>query len=83
MYELIYSDEVLKQLKKSDNILKKRIIATLERMRFRPHSYTKKLVGSPYFSLRVGDHRIILDIQDNKLIIFVIELGHRRNIYKK
>lgn len=30
---------------------------------------------------RVGDYRLICDIQDNKLIILVIDIGHRRNIY--
>ena len=81
MYDLIYSDEARKQLKKLNKELQIRILNTLERIRLRPHSYIKKLVGDPYFSLRSGDYRIILDIQDNKLIIFVIEVGHRKNIY--
>ena len=83
MYELIYSDEARKQLKKLNKELQARILHTLERIRPRPTHHIKKLVGNPYFSLRVGDYRVILDIQDNKLIIFVIEVGHRKNIYKK
>jgi mRNA interferase RelE/StbE len=83
MHTLIYSDKILKQLKKLDKLLKKRILLTLERIRIRPYAYVKKLVGVPYFSLRVGDYRIILDIKDNKLLIFVVELGHRKKIYKK
>lgn len=82
-YELIYSDEARKQLKKLNKILQERILSTLERIRFRPHSYVKRLVGSLYFSLRVGGYRVILDIKENKLIIFVIEVGHRKNIYQK
>jgi len=35
------------------------------------------------YRLRVGDYRVIMDIFDNKLKIHVIELGHRKNIYKK
>jgi mRNA interferase RelE/StbE len=61
----------------------KRIISTLERIRIRPYPYVKKLVGNPYFRLRSGDYRIILDIKENKLIIYVLEVGHRRNIYKQ
>jgi len=53
---------------------------TLERIRIRPYPYVKKLVGSPYFRLRVGDYRVILDIKENELIIHVLELGHRKNI---
>ena len=83
MYQLIYSEEAFKQLKKLDKEIQKRIISTLERIRIRPYPHIKKLVGSPYFRLRVGDYRIILDIKENKLLIFIIEVGHRKNIYKK
>ncbi|MDD5086545.1 MAG: type II toxin-antitoxin system RelE/ParE family toxin, partial [Candidatus Nanoarchaeia archaeon] len=60
-----------------------RIVSTLKRIRIRPYSHIKKLVGSNYFRLRVGDYRVILDIIENKLIIHVIEVGHRKNIYKR
>ena len=83
MYSLIYSKEVLKDLKKLNWVLKKRIISTLERCQVRPYSHVKKLVGGPYFRLRVGDYRLILDIKENQLIILVLELGHRKQIYKK
>ena len=81
MYSLIYSDLSLKQLKKLDKELQSRIISALERIRIRPYPYVKKLVGSPHFRLRVGDYRVILDIKPDKLIIFVIEAGHRKDIY--
>lgn len=81
MYELIYSDQARKQLLKLDRIIQQRIMTSLERIRIRPAAYVKKLVGNPYFSFRVGDYRIILNIAEDKLIIFVIELGHRKNIY--
>ena len=81
MYELIYSEKSLKQLEKLEKNLQERILANLERIRLRPYAYLKKLVGSPYFRLRVGDYRLILDVQDQKLVIFVIERGHRKRIY--
>ena len=82
MYTLIYTDEFFKQIKKLNKDAQKRIISTLERIRIRPYPHLKKLVGNPYFRLRVGDYRVILDIKENKLIIYVLEVGHRRNIYK-
>tara|TARA_Y100000310_G_scaffold272474_1_gene287432 strand:+ start:801 stop:1049 length:249 start_codon:yes stop_codon:yes gene_type:complete len=82
MYELVYSDEAVKDLKKLDKQTKVRILSTLERIRVRPHAHVKKLVANPYFRLRIGQHRIILDIKSNKLIIFIIEVGHRKKIYK-
>ena len=61
-YELIYSETALKSLKKLEKQIQARIISVLERIRIRPHPYIKKLVGNPYFSLRAGDYRVILDI---------------------
>jgi len=82
IYSLIYSEIAKKQIKKLEKNLQKRIILALERVRIRPYPHIKKLVGNPYFRLRVGNYRIILDIKENKLLIFVIEVSHRKNIYK-
>ena len=82
MYTLAYSDKVLKQLEKLPKETQDRVLKTLQRITVRPHAHVKKLFGSPYFRLRVGDYRVILNIVENKLIILVIELGHRKNIYK-
>lgn len=83
MYSLVYSATALKHLKKLDKEIQIRIISTLERIRVRPYPHVKKLVESPYFRLRVGDYRVILDIKENKLLIFIIEVGHRKKIYSK
>ena len=81
MYSIIFNPFAEKQLKKLENNLQRRIVDVLNRIRIRPHHFVKRLVGSPYFRLRVGDYRIILDIQNDKLVIVVVELGHRKNIY--
>jgi len=83
MYDLIYTEKAKKQLKKFDKDLQERILHSLERCRIRPHSHVKKLVGNPYFRLRVGEFRVIIDIKDDKLVILVLEMDHRKRIYKK
>ena len=35
-----------------------------------------------FWRYRVGDYRIICDIQDHKLVVLVVEIGHRREIYR-
>jgi mRNA interferase RelE/StbE len=82
MYSVLISDKAKKQLKKLDRNIRERIIKTIKRSRIRPYSYVKKLVESPYYRLRVGDYRVIMDIKDNKLRILVIEIDHRKKIYK-
>ncbi|MCA9496627.1 MAG: type II toxin-antitoxin system RelE/ParE family toxin [Nanoarchaeota archaeon] len=81
-YLIIFSDYSFKQLEKLPKDIQKRIISTLKRIRIRPYSYVIKLVASNYYRLRVGEYRIILNIKNNELQIYVIELGHRKNIYK-
>lgn len=82
MYELIYSPDALKTLRKLDKHVRERIITALERLRIRPESCDiKKLTGMPGHRFRVGDYRVIFDIEKDKLIIFVLEVGHRKNIY--
>lgn len=83
MFDIEFSKTAFKQLSKLEKDIQSRIISVLERIRIRPYPHVKRLVGSPYFRLRAGDYRVILDIQKNKLVIFVIEVGHRKNIYRK
>jgi len=84
MYELIYSPTALKELEKLDNIIKRRIIIALERLRIRPESCDiKKLVGIPGYRFRVGDYRVIFDYEGEKLVIFIIKIGHLKNIYDR
>ncbi|HEX7574957.1 MAG TPA: type II toxin-antitoxin system RelE/ParE family toxin [Candidatus Methanoperedens sp.] len=82
-YEIIFSDQALRQLKNLEKIVQGRIIAALERIRIRPQAYVTKLVGDPGYKLRVGDYRLIMDIDNNKLTILVLKAGHRKNIYQK
>ena len=43
----------------------------------------KKLVGSDHtYRIRVGDYRIVYDIQNARLIVFVIRVRHRRDVYR-
>ena len=80
-YEVLFSDLALKQLRKLDQEARQRIIATIERIRVRPDAYVKKLVGDEGYRLRVGNYRVILDLDNEKLIILVLRIGHRRNVY--
>ncbi|MBA7475182.1 hypothetical protein ES707_10548 [subsurface metagenome] len=51
-----------------------------------PRKHLKKLKGNrdlPLYSLRVGRYRVILIIEDDVLVIFVIEIGNRSSVYRK
>jgi mRNA interferase RelE/StbE len=82
MYKLILSYKAEKQLKKFDSITQRRIISALERIKVRPWSYVSKLVGDPGYKFRVGNYKIIMDIDKGNLIILVIKMAHRKKVYK-
>ncbi len=83
MYEIIFSDLAKKQFSKLEKDIQFRIGKVLERIKIRPFHFVRRVVGSPYFRLRVGNYRILIDIRQDKLIIFIIELNHRKKFYKK
>jgi mRNA interferase RelE/StbE len=83
MYTIEFSKAAEKQIDGLDSEIKSRIFSSLDRIKVRPYPHVKKLIGVPFFALRVGKYRVILDIRENILIIYVIEVGHRKNIYKK
>ena len=82
-YEITLTATSRKQFKKLEKDIQERIVKALERIRIRPEAHVKKLIGDLGYRLRVGEYRVILDIEKDKLIILVIKIGHRKNIYKK
>jgi mRNA interferase RelE/StbE len=82
-YDIIFSDRAFRELKKLEKNVQERIISVLERIRIRPSAYVTKLVGEPGYKLRVGDYRIIMDIDNKRLIILVLKVGLRKNIYDR
>ena len=83
MYTILFSDSALRQLKKLEREIQERLTKALERIRIRPEAYVQKLVGDPGYKLRVGDYRMIMDIDQGRLQILVIKAGHRKNVYDR
>ena len=80
-----YTETARKQLKKLDKTMQKRIldymdeVALLENPRSRGKALVENMRG--LWRYRVGDYRVICDIQDARIIISVLKIGHRKNIY--
>lgn len=81
-FSVEFTDKGLKQLRKLERPVQERVITALERIRVRPQAYVRRLVGTPYYRLRVGDYRVILDIQEGRLVVLVIYVGHRKKVYQ-
>ncbi len=87
MYQVYYSEKSLKQLKKMDRQIAKLIIAYIRKNLTNcenPRNLGKALQGnlSDKWRYRVGDYRILAKIEDEKILISIIEVAHRKEIYK-
>ncbi|MEK6982367.1 MAG: type II toxin-antitoxin system RelE/ParE family toxin [Candidatus Micrarchaeota archaeon] len=83
IYKLIFSDESLLQLRKLDNPTAKRIIEKLETTLENPDHFFERLAGREESKIRIGDYRIIARILRNDNIVFLMSIGHRKNIYER
>jgi len=83
-FQIIWSESAANELKKLDRTLSKRIFNKVSQLSENPYHFDViKMVGDPYFRLRVGDYRVIFDIQNDLLRILIIKVGHLKNIYRK
>jgi len=48
-----------------------------------PYHFSEKLTDSDCRKIRIGDYRVIIEIIEEKKEIWILKLGHRKNIYKK
>lgn len=61
----------------------KKILLKIDSLREDPRPPgSVKLTGEEYYRVRQGDYRIVYEIQDAKLVIVVIRIGHRREVYR-
>ena len=75
MYKVVFTDKAIKTLKKLDKSVSKMIFAWIRKNLENcenPRSQGKSLVG---------DYRIITEISDEEVLIYVVNVGHRKNIY--
>ncbi|MCG3218774.1 MAG: type II toxin-antitoxin system RelE/ParE family toxin [Candidatus Heimdallarchaeota archaeon] len=82
-YKILFTPHAKKTIQKLPDEIKSRIETALLRIQTRPFDFVEKMTNLPYFKFRVGEYRLILDIRDKELIILVVAVGHRRNIYKR
>ena len=82
-YKVIFTKSVKKDFRKIPKLEVSKILNEIVYLAKNPRSSkTKKLKGEKLYRLRVGNYRVIYDIQDNLMLIFVVKLGHRSDIYR-
>ena len=87
-FRIEFDPDALKELKKLDRPIQQRLVGFLkERVAplKNPRSIGEALTGAAlgnYWKYRVGDWRIVCDIQDDKVVVRVLRIGNRKEIYR-
>jgi mRNA interferase RelE/StbE len=81
-HRLLYTQRAIKDMKKLEAGIRNRIGKTILRYQDEPLKHAGKLIDSRLgtYRFRIGDYRVIFDIEDNDIII--LRVGHRNEIYK-
>lgn len=82
-YEILFNPKAEKQLDKLSNQVVKPILEAILSLSEDPRpSGCKKLKGRPAYRIRIQNYRVIYEIMDKVLLVEVIAIGHRKDIYK-
>jgi mRNA interferase RelE/StbE len=84
-YKVILSPEAAKLFRKLDSTVQRRVATLVDKIEasINPRFSGKALVGQDnQWRYCVGDYRLICEIQDQQLVVWVVQLGHRRDVYK-
>lgn len=82
MYSLLFTRGAAKQIRKLEPGVRTRVLAAIEKLATAPRPVGAiKLVGEPAWRIRVGNYRVIYEIEDTGLTVTVIRAVHRREAY--
>ena len=83
-YRIALSPMAARQLRKLDAQVRRRIQAALDLLaeQPRPPSATRLVGGAGEWRVRTGDYRIVYEIEEQRLLILVLRIGHRREVYE-
>ena len=80
-FAVLLHPEAAKELDKLERQIKDRIIARLKDLRDKPETLGKILKPSGFWSLRIGDYRVIYEIDKSEKRVVVLFVGHGKKVY--
>lgn len=85
MHSIQFKKSAIKALRKMPRKIARRMLSEIEEVAVDPAKYVgdwKRLTGSPFWRLRVGQYRAVCDLQGDDLVLLVVHVGPRGDIYK-
>jgi mRNA interferase RelE/StbE len=83
-YAILFQPDARRELASLQRVYQRRVVATIESLTNnpRPHGCAKMSGFQDIWRIRVGAFRIIYRIRDRQLVVEVIRIGHRREVYR-
>ena len=82
-YRVDFTAAAARQLRKLPESIRNRLVPHLNALADNPRpAGAKKLKGEEGYRIRVGDYRILYEIQDEASRVLVVKVGHRREVYR-
>jgi mRNA interferase RelE/StbE len=82
-YRLVFRKSVARDLRRLPNCDLRRILAAIESLSEDPRrSGIEKLSGQERYRMRQGNYRIIYEIDDEEVVVVVVKVGHRSDVYR-
>jgi len=83
-YNIYFRKSAAKEINKRSKATLQKIIRKIESLAEQPRpAAAEKLTSQELYRIRQSDYRIVYSIQDNELTIWVIKIGHRKDIHKR
>lgn len=83
-YKILIKPSAKKELEKLPRKDLRKIVTKIQNLSSEPRPIgSEKLSGDDKYRVRQWNYRIVYSIEDEQLIIFVVKIGHRRDIYRK
>ena len=85
IYEIIITKSIQKQLDNLPNNIQERVYDKISQLAEepRPDGVVKLKGYDNEYRIRIGDYRLVYEIQDEQLIVLLLQCKHRRDVYKK
>jgi mRNA interferase RelE/StbE len=83
-YKIVFRKSVTKDLRRIPKQDVRRILATIDSLSVEPRPPGMEILsGLEKCRIRQGDYRIIYEIRDDEVIVVVVKIGHRKDVYRR
>lgn len=83
-YRVEFTASAAKEVRQLDRVVRRRVLVLLQALSDEPRPHgARRLRGRDGWRVRIGDYRVLYDIDDEGATVLVVKVGHRRDVYER